>query len=89
MEFYYQIRKNGNPLGAYWNGRNTYSESWVNEAGKKVYNNLTMCMTDAVTLAKYYCSIVIVKRMKLPNGKWKELPLKVISKNGHKYEKVF
>ena len=75
MDMYYQIRENGIPFGFYWNGR----DSWVRESGKKTYKNITMCCTDAAMLSKRK-SVVVVKRMLLPNGKWKELPIKVFSK---------
>ena len=72
---YYQIRENGNPLGRYWNGR----ENWVSDCGRKTYKNITMCCTDAAMLSKKK-SVVVVKRYELPNGKWKELPIKVFRK---------
>ena len=75
MNTRYQIRENGIPFGKYWDGR----ENWTTDPDKKIYYNISMCCTDAAMLSKKK-SVVVVKRFEQPNGKTKELPIKVFKK---------
>lgn len=79
MEFYYQIRENGIPFGRYFNGMTPYANDWLPIEGRRIYHNISACCQDANILSEKK-SVVVVKRMKLPNGKWKELPIKVFKK---------
>lgn len=79
MEYNFQIK---NRQGQYYNGRNDQLK-WINESGRKVYNNLSCAYADANSIVKSVGYVVIVKRM-LINGTWKEMVLKTINRTTSK-----
>lgn len=76
MDFNFQIK---NLSGLYYNGRNSNGVNWSKDSGLKVYHNVVMANMDALSLAKMYGTMIIVKRS-LINGKWIEKPLKTVNR---------